>query len=65
MTIRWDAFSASAWDLTLEQSLTSNQVGGGCTALSEEVVDAPVRDSSWARAESKVGRLVTEAQYVM
>src|SRR5258708_2742049 len=65
--IKWEAFSASAGDFTLEHSLTSSQVGGGYAASSSEGdssgrVDGPAIDSRRAMAESRVGRLVTSCQ---
>jgi hypothetical protein len=68
--IKCEAFSASAGDLTLKHSLISNEIGGGCDTLSGEEnkawssggSDEPVIESSWATAESRVGRFVTESQ---
>jgi hypothetical protein len=48
-----EAFSASVCDRTVEQSLTSSQVGGG-----HSIIDA---DSIFAMAESRVA---TERQYL-
>ena len=58
--MKCEAFSASVCDRTLEQRLTSSQVGGGC---GEDIdVDGSVMDSILAMAESRVGSLVTEFQ---
>ena len=63
--IKWEAFSASACEFTLEQSLTSNQVGGGCEGDKSELsggVDGLAIDSRCATAESRVGRRGTKCQ---
>ena len=52
--MKCEAFSASVCDRTLEQSLTSSQVGGRYIAS--------VMDSILAMAESRVGSFVTEFQ---
>lgn len=59
--IKCVAFSASVCDRTLEQSVTSNQVGGGRgeDIKLSSLIDV---DSILAMAESRVASFVTELQ---
>lgn len=59
--IKCEAFSASVCDRTLEQSVTSSQVGGGRgeDIKSSSLIDV---DSILAMAESRVASFVTELQ---